>query len=115
MISNQIPQIFNKEEQEKVIAIFNTYFVDSQICDRFDDLVREDQVIDIQIVLKTVQVLNIFGGFICSYQSQKQSRKLTPDDYNKILMLAILWGIGGSYELEQRKKLEDLIKEVKGS
>ena len=26
--------------------------------------------------------------------------KLTPDDYNKILMLSILWGVGGSYELE---------------
>lgn len=30
-------------------------------------------------------------------------------------MMSLLWGLGGSYELEQRKKLEELIKDIKGS
>lgn len=46
-------------------------------------------------------------------QNSKYNRKLTVDDYKKMVIFATLWGVAGSFELNARKKYEDLLRRDK--
>ena len=59
--------------------------------------------------------MEMFTGVIIQCQQGKYNKKLTQEDFEKIMIFSILWGVAGTYENEERKKMENLLRKLQSS
>lgn len=111
LVSHKIPQLFHKEDADKLLSVLNQFYLEHNIIEKFEEETKEEEIIPLKGVLKTMQVINLIGGIIQQCLSSKFSKKLTLEDYEKIVVFALLWGVSGSYELNARKIFEDMLRD----
>lgn len=114
-MENPLQILFNKEESEYLVSLFDSYFLEQNLLGIFEERCKDNTVMHIAPSIKMIQVLNLFGGYVQAFQSQKTYKKLSNEDFNRILVFSLLWGIGGSYEQEERKVLEGVLKSVRNA
>ncbi len=91
-----------------------SFFVDARILSKFNDLVKEEEIMDLPNILKTHQVMKMLGGLLIALSKKKYSKSVTIQDYEKLVVFSLLWGVAGSYETPERIKFESLIREKQG-
>ena len=90
------------------------YFRDLNVVETFERNAARHRIVDIELSLKTVQVLKLLGGLLSGLQGSKNSNKVVSAlDYEKMVLFALIWGVAGSYELAGRMEFQDLLKGLK--
>jgi dynein heavy chain len=113
-IKHTIEKYFNKEDGERVLNLLLKYFRDLNVVENFEKSASKNRVIEIELSLKTLQVLKIFGGLLSGLQGSKNSNKVISSlDYEKLILFSLIWGVAGSYELKERLEFQDLLKGLK--
>ena len=116
IISNKaiVEKFFNKEDRAKVESILLKYIRDLNVFLKFEQMSSKNRIMDIEKSLKIIQVLKIFGGLLLQHQSMKSGGKsLSENDFEKLIIFSLAWGIAGSYSYEERIVFQEILKEIK--
>ena len=116
LLNPNITEIFHKEESDKLKAILFSYFNEMDILNQFDDIVKEDEIMAIENILKTKQTLKMLSGVLEPIVKKKNyNRNLTSSDFEKMILFSLIWGVAGSYETKERKIFERLLRKREGA
>lgn len=73
------------------------------------DKICKNQVIDISFVMKVLQTLNLLNGILKPLVSANKT--LTEQDYEKVVVFALVWGMGGVYENPDRVLFHEFLSQ----
>lgn len=71
------------------------------------DKVCKNAVIDISYVMKVTQTLNLLNGILKPLVSVNKT--LTEQDYERVLIFALTWGLGGVFEVPDRIQFHEFL------
>ena len=108
---NLIPKLFNLADGQIFLKLMKKYFIDMQIIENFEKLTAKNPIMRLFPVLRMSMVLNLLNGIIPKISSGKNTKKFTEADYNRIIVFAIIWGVGGVFEPAERNQIQEWMKD----
>jgi len=87
------------DEAEKIGVLLNKYFSTMKILESIEKICRSP-VMEISNVIKVLMTLNVLVGIIKPLVSSNKT--LTEADYEKVIVYALTWAIGGVMEAQDR-------------
>ena len=55
--------------------------------------------------------MKMFGGLLNYCENSKFNKKPSSEDYQKMILFSMIWGIGGCFEIKERKVFERILRE----
>ena len=108
----QVDKLFSSDDAVKVTNIMQKWFYKNQIIEAADKICFKNPVIEIAPILRATMTLNLFNGILLPYLTSKTfSKTFTEQDYEKIVIYSIMWGVGGVFEPKERLELQEWLKE----
>lgn len=79
--------------------LFTKYFDTYKICDMVTKTIKNPPVMMISNPLKIINTLGLVNGLL---KGLGQGTKLDEQDYEKVVVYALAWAVGGLYEAAER-------------
>jgi dynein heavy chain len=107
----QADKIFHKDEKELMMKILMKYLETHRILERFRKSNEINSVMNLDDSLLAVQVLKLLNGLVCPFLSSKNCNKSNlEEDFEKMVLFSLLWGIAGVYEQKDRLDFQELLR-----
>merc|ERR1712178_536957 len=98
-----VDKIFNKDDAHKVQSVLDKWFKTHRCIDQMEKIGFKNPTMEIAQILKATATLNLLNGILLPYLTSKTFNKtFSENEYELIIIFAILWGVGGSYEPKER-------------
>merc|ERR1739838_181855 len=84
----------SNDEANIIKKYLHKFFDDWKILDALEKAIKNAPVVDNSLALKLINTLNLINGFL---RVLPQGVKLTDVEYERVVVYAVAWAIGGLY------------------
>lgn len=103
-------KLFSKNSSIEILEVLNKYFLKLRIIDEVKLKTREHTVMPLQDCLMVTMCLNLLNGILHPVLTKKNSG-LKMEDFEVIVLYAVMWAVGGTFENEGRMLVQDFLKD----
>lgn len=97
------------EEAQNLLKYLNKYFLQHDIIRNVAKAIKNTPVMQIESNIKVSNTVNLLNGMLRSLPAGKY---LPEKDYEKMVVFAISWAIGGLYEYNERYQFQEYLMSI---
>jgi dynein heavy chain len=97
------------EEAQHLLKYLNKYFVQHDVTRTLSKAIKAPPVMQIETPIKVTNTINLINGILRTLPAGKF---LPEKDYEKVVVFAMSWAIGGLYEYNERYQFQEYLMSI---